>query len=88
MVRIFSKGFEVQNEDHQNSPLCPRFGDFFSLLLNMQERNEIRIKGVPNDLDTVITTISKNLGISKGDFIKTEIRKIVDNYPAHLKVKK
>lgn len=51
----------------------------------MSERTFIKIDGVPKGLKKDIRNIAQNLGVSMGDLIKPELRKLADSYPENMK---
>lgn len=51
----------------------------------MNEKSEIRLRGVSHQVSMDIKNISANLGISVTNLLKPKLREIADSYPPNLK---
>lgn len=47
--------------------------------------NDIRIRNLSNDRYKSLKAIASYFGLSMGTFVKTELLKIIEQYPDHIK---
>jgi len=55
---------------------------------NTNNPQDILITNVPAKVATEITNIADNIGIPRASFLKQELRRITESYPADMKVTK
>lgn len=65
----------MSQNNELNNPSIPRYNG----------PNEIRIRGVRQDIITQLRNISDHLGVTVNDMLKPKLREIIDSYPEHYK---